>query len=146
MPFNIWADNKPSSLWIFDFAIYFWIEFIGISIPTLLKMVRIIKPWFTIALQTIEMWIISCWMIPEFILKKKYETELGIDPEQSINIVKQTRNYHVYILKWNLYIFENTLSLVAIEMTWPTSVPIYDLLPIRAIAYKLLVEIVWQPY
>jgi len=44
--------------------------------------------------------------------EKRYETELGIDPEESINIVTQTRNYHVYILKLILYIFENTLTLV----------------------------------
>ena len=24
IPFNIWADSRPSSRWIFDFALYFW--------------------------------------------------------------------------------------------------------------------------
>ena len=44
-------------------------------------------------------------MNPEFFFRKKYETELGTDPRESINIVKQTRNYHIYILKWILYVF-----------------------------------------
>ena len=65
---------------------------------------------------TANYWNVDYIMLDEsrVYFEKKYETELGIDPEESINIVTQTRNYHVYILKWILYIFENTLTLV-----WP---------------------------